>query len=272
MRARANLTVIAYYLAVHALAVAAFVLPVRPLYVVLAVLLYAAASLGTTVGLHRLISHRSFKCPLAVEYALVSAAMLTGQGSPLLWAATHRKHHADPDGPEDVHSPRVSFWHSHMGWIIDDGSTDPDAWRSLCSDLKPHAYYHWLLRWRMAPQAFAVALIGLTLGWVAVPFVLFLPIAVWMHLTYSVNSVCHVPRFGRRSHETRDDSRNVWWVATLMMGEGWHNNHHAFPRSADFGLEPGQLDLGGMVIRGLQAVGLAWDVHQAPPSLERRRA
>ena len=271
-RLKVNCLVLSYLCVVHLLAASAFLLPVRPGLVALAVVTYFSIGFSTTVGLHRLLSHRSFQCPKWLEYLLVTAAMLTGQGSPLLWVANHRIHHGRSDREGDVHSPRRGFWYAHVGWIMDDASTDPLAYRKYCKDLAGDAYYHWLVRYRLAPQAAAVALVGLTLGWSAVPLVFFLPVVCWMHSTYMVNSVCHDARFGSRLFETREGSRNVWWVGLLALGEGWHNNHHAHPRSARHGLGARQLDLSYLVIRLFAALGLARDVKEAPAAAGLRAA
>lgn len=249
--------ILGYLVVVHGLAVAAFALPWRPVYVVVAVGLYLAMGLGTTVGLHRLICHRSFGCPRWVEYGLISAAMVTGQGSPLLWAATHRLHHARSDRDGDPHSPRNSFWYGHMGWIYDSASTGRDDWRRWCRDLHHDQYYQWLLRYRLAPHVVVAAAIVVTLGWQALPACLYLPMVAWMNATYLVNSAGHWPRFGHAPFATGEGSRNVWWVGLLALGEGWHNNHHAFPASARHGLLARQFDLSWLFIRALMAMGLA---------------
>jgi len=256
-RIEVNYLVLSYLCVAHLVAASAFLLPVRPGLVALAVFTYFSIGFSTTIGLHRLLSHRSFECPRWLEYGLVTVAMLTGQGSPLLWVANHRIHHGHSDREGDVHSPRRGFWYGHILWIIDDASTDPHAYRKYCKDLAGDHYYHWLVRFRLAPQAAAVALIALTLGFAAVPLVFFLPVVCWMHSTYMVNSVCHDARFGSRLFETREGSRNVWWVGLLALGEGWHNNHHACPRSARHGLGARQVDLSYFVIRLFQVLGLA---------------
>jgi fatty-acid desaturase len=264
-RIKVNYVVLSYLCVVHVIAASAFLLPVRPGLVALAFVTYLSIGLSTTIGLHRLLSHRSFECPKWLEYSLVTLAMLTGQGSPLLWVANHRIHHGRSDREGDVHSPRRrGFWYGHILWIIDDASTDPNAYRKYCKDLAGDAYYHWLVRFRLAPQAAAVALVGFTLGWAAVPLVFFLPVVCWMHSTYMVNSVCHDARFGSRLFETREGSRNVWWVGLLALGEGWHNNHHAYPRSARHGLGARQLDLSYLVIRLFGVLGLARNLKEFP--------
>jgi stearoyl-CoA desaturase (delta-9 desaturase) len=159
-----------------------------------------------------------------------------------------------------VHSPRRGFWYAHLAWILDDASTATDEWRTFCRDFAGDGYYQWLLRYRMVPQLVLVAVLGVTLGWAALPACFFLPLVLWMHGTYTVNSVCHVEAFGSRPHATRDLSRNVWWVSLVALGEGWHNNHHAWPASARHGWVWWQLDPGWAFIRLLEGLGLAWDV------------
>jgi stearoyl-CoA desaturase (delta-9 desaturase) len=264
-RIKVNYLVLSYLCVVHLVAASAFLLPMRTGLIALAAVTYFSIGFSTTIGLHRLLSHRSFECPRWLEYALVTVAMLTGQGSPLLWVANHRIHHGRSDREGDVHSPRRrGFWYGHILWIIDDASTDPNAYRKYCKDLAGDRYYHWLVRFRLAPQALAVTLVGFTLGWTAVPLVFFLPVVCWMHSTYMVNSVCHDARFGSRLFETREGSRNVWWVGLLALGEGWHNNHHAYPRSARHGLGARQLDLSYFVIRLFGALGLARNLKEFP--------
>lgn len=272
-RLQVNYIIVAYMGVVHALALSAFFLPWPPLALPIGLCLYVGIGLGTSVGLHRLICHRAFRCPRWVEYTLVTLAMLTAQGSPLLWAATHRIHHARADTEGDVHSPTRGLWYAHMGWIFNDHSTSPEDWRTWCRDLAHDRYYHWLLRYRLVPQGVAVVLFGLVLGWEAVPACLFLPAVAWMQSTYCVNSVCHSSLFGYRSQDTRDLSRNVWWVSVLALGEGWHNNHHAYPASARHGWHWWQWDPGWLFILLLERLGLAWDVRvptrrpaEAPPA------
>jgi stearoyl-CoA desaturase (delta-9 desaturase) len=259
-RSRTHTAIAVYMVLVHGLAASSLWLPWPPFALPVIIGLHVSIMLGTTVGLHRLLSHRAFRCPRWVEYGLVTLAMISGQGSPLLWAAIHRSHHVHTDLPEDIHSPLRGLWYSHLGWIFDDDSTDSEAWRKYCRDLAEDRYYLWLLRYRMVPQVVTVVLLGLTLGWSALPACFFLPLVLWMHSTYCVNSVCHLRLLGFRTHDTRDFSRNVWWVSVFALGEGWHNNHHAFPGSARHGQAWWQFDPGWAFIRLLQGLGLAWDV------------
>ena len=267
---RTNPIAVTYLVILHALALSALLLPVRPALVLTAIAIYVLEGLGSTVGLHRLLSHRSFACPRWVEYLLVSVAMMTGQGSPILWVATHRRHHRYSDREGDVHSPIQGFGYSHVGWMVDDFSTSPDDAR-YSKDLADDPYYRWLLRYRFVPQVLTVLVLGATFGVRGLPLAFFLPSVLWMHSTYCVNSVCHHPAMGTAPFDAKDRSRNVGWVALLTFGEGWHNNHHAFPRSARHGLGRGQIDVAYAVIQLLAWLGLAWNV-QEPPARAARAA
>lgn len=250
--------IIAFLAGVHGLALWGLFHPGwRSAWLAVAIAVYAVAGVGTTVGLHRLICHRSFRCPRWVEHVLVTAAMITGQGSPLLWAATHRRHHAYSDRAGDPHSPKVRFWYGHIGWIWHRGSSDPKEALRWCKDLAGDRYYQFLLRGRLVPHICLAAVIGLTLGWEALPSCLYLPMVLWMHATYAVNSFGHSPSWGQAPFATGEGSRNVPWVGLAALGEGWHNNHHAFPASARHGLLAGQFDASWLVIRALLALGLA---------------
>ena len=241
----------------HGLAIAALFLPMPPAHLAAAALVYLGVGLGTTLGLHRRLSHGAFSCPRWLEYGLVTLAMLTLQSNPLEWVANHRLHHARTETDQDPHTPRKGFWYSHLGWVIDDAATDRLAYEVWCRDLAADPYYQWLRRYRWVPHLIAVGGVGLTAGWAAVPLILYLPMKAWMHSAYMVNSVCHTPWLGRRAHDTADDSRNVAWVGLVGLGEGWHNNHHARPGSAWFGHGWREPDIGGWVLRGLARLGLA---------------
>ncbi len=259
-------TILAFMVIVHALALWGLLSPGwNASRLAVAIAVYVVAGIGTTVGLHRLICHRSFRCPLWVEHALVTAAMITGQGSPLLWAATHRRHHARSDKVGDPHTPKDSFWYGHIGWIWHRSSSTPDEWRRWCKDLAQDRYYHFLLRGRLVPHLAVAAVIGLTLGWQALPSCLYLPMVLWMHATYSVNSFGHSAAWGQAPFATGEGSRNVAWVGWAALGEGWHNNHHAFPASARHGLLAGQVDASWLVISALVALGLASDAKLPDP-------
>lgn len=249
---------IVYLALLHVLALTAFFLPFNGHLWPVMLGIYLIGGFGTTVGYHRLIAHRAFACPKWLEYALVTGAMINTPGSPLLWVANHRSHHGKSDQVGDPHSPNFGFFYSHIGWICNDLSTETDAHLIYCKDICDDRYYQWLLRNRMLPQVLSVIAMGLIFGPLALPQLFFLPTVAWMNSTFAVNSFSHV--FGSQPFASRDRARNFWPVGVLALGEGWHNNHHAFPSSARHGLQWYQLDLSWLLIRGLQAVGLAWDV------------
>src|SRR4051812_11707839 len=175
-RIEVNYVVLSYLCLAHLVAASAFLLPMRPGLIALAFVTYFSIGFSTTIGLHRLLSHRSFECPRWLEHTLVTVAMLTGQGSPLLWVASHRIHHGRSDREGDVHSPRSGVWYAHIRWIIDDPSTYPPAYRKYSITSGGDRYYRWLVKYRLSPQAAAVTVGGLPLGWVAFPLVFFLPV------------------------------------------------------------------------------------------------
>ena len=243
----------------HALALAAFTQPLSWPVVALGFCVYAWACLSTTLYMHRSLTHKGLvlAAPLRAFFALGTAASLGG--APVVWVGVHRRHHASVEGPDDPHSPRLGFFTAHVAWAFRLNPAIEQEFRALAADVrgdwwnraleKPPVYggTHLFL-------AFAVwwcfGLPGLLWG-------LYLPVVVLAHATFAVNSVCHMPRFGSRAHETRDDSRNVGWLALLTFGEAWHNNHHADPRRARHGLGGRQPDVTAAVLWVLEKVGLA---------------
>jgi stearoyl-CoA desaturase (delta-9 desaturase) len=240
---------------------------------------YLFGTLGVNIGFHRLLTHRGFACPRWLERALAVLGACCWQGTPLNWVAIHRMHHHHADGGEDPHSPKAGFFWSHVGWFM---IYDPAIWNAstydrYARDLLRDRFYKAFERrrvWRAVHLAQGAAFLaaglvagGLTAGggrgalqtalsWL-VWGVFVRTVLVW-HITWSVNSATHL--WGYRNFETRDDSRNNWLVALLSNGEGWHNNHHAQPRSAAQGMRWWELDVSYLTIRALEAVGLAWGV------------
>ncbi len=241
--------------------------------------LYLFGTLGINVGFHRLLTHRSFTCPRWLEKTLSLLAVCSWQGTPLNWVAVHRMHHQLSDQQNDPHSPKESFFWSHMGWfmVVDPAIYSLSTYDRYARDLIQDRFYKWLERprvWRMIHRvqwaAFftAGALVGgigtwsalgalqLGLSWL-VWGVLVRTVAVW-HITWSVNSVTHL--WGYRNFNIRDNSRNNWLVGLVSNGEGWHNNHHADPRCAAHGRRWWELDVSYLTIRVFALVGLATDV------------
>jgi stearoyl-CoA desaturase (Delta-9 desaturase) len=225
------------------------------------------AGLGVTVGYHRMLTHRSFQPHPVVKFIFLVFGSMAVEGPALEWAATHIKHHAHSDREGDPHSPVEGFWHAHMGWMFNRSFADPNVYcRNLVRDpivvFVSRTFIFWVLLSLAIPFA-----IG---GWTGLLWGGLVRIFFTHHITWSVNSVCHT--FGKREFETRDQSRNEWIVGLLGLGEGWHNNHHAFPRSAFHGLHWWQFDLSGYVIWTLERVGLVRDVYRVTPAMRARYA
>jgi stearoyl-CoA desaturase (delta-9 desaturase) len=229
--------------------------------VVLVVFLWwLTGGIGITLGYHRLLTHRGFKVPKPVEYAIAVLGMLALQGGPIDWVATHRKHHAFSDRDGDPHSILPGLPWAHVNWLyMDNPARLTDAERKrYAPDLIADPFYRALEPLSLVVQlAVAVAffLIG---GWSLVVWGVFVRLVVTYHCAWLVNSAAHA--FGYRTYTTHDRSTNCWWVALLTFGEGWHNNHHAFPFSARHGLRWFEFDMTWLTIKFLRALRLAENV------------
>ena len=243
--------------------------------------MYALTGIGVTVGFHRLFTHRAFRTTPAVRGLLAILGSAAIEGPVISWVADHRKHHAFSDQEGDPHSPHVghgSGWggavrgllHAHVGWLF--LHTHRGRRTRYTPDLLKDPVVSWVdrtfLLWAIGGLAMAFGL-GVLFGgrlrdgvtgllWGGAVRMLILH-----HVTYSINSLCHF--FGRRRFATSDESRNLAWLAPLSLGEAWHNNHHAFPTAAGHGMERWQIDPSALVIRGLERLGLAWDVVWTSP-------
>jgi stearoyl-CoA desaturase (delta-9 desaturase) len=234
--------------------------------VVLLLVMYSLVAFGVTVGYHRMLTHRSFKPHPVVKFILLVLGSMAFEGAAIQWAATHIKHHAVADREGDPHSPVDGFFHAHLGWIFTHPDEDPNVWaRHLVKDPIIMFVSRTFLLWGALSLAIPFA-IG---GWQGLIWGGLVRMFLTHHVTWSVNSVCHT--FGKREYETTDASRNEWIVGLLAFGEGWHNNHHAFPRSAFHGLRWWQLDLSGILIATLEKLGLATEVYRIPPDLMTRQ-
>jgi len=230
---------------------------------VAAALYWVSIGLGISMGYHRLHTHRGFKTYRLFEYFLAVCGTLTLEGGPIFWVATHRVHHQHSDQAEDPHTPRVSAFWAHIGWILfgDAQHNDTARMSRYAPDLAKDPFYRWLSTYHWVP----LTIVGLGLlavgGWPLVNWAIFLRVVVGLHSTWLVNSATHL--WGKRRFATRDDSRNVWWVAMLTFGEGWHNNHHAHPTSARHGLAWYEFDITWLELKALRALGLVWDIRAA---------
>lgn len=215
---------------------------------------YPLTAMGVTIGLHRLVTHRSFQTPKWLERVLVTFGALAAQGGPIEWVGLHRHHHLFSDQANDHHDSLRGLWWSHMGWMFCTVPAMKEIPR-LTKDLQRDAWYVFLERYFLllqVPIGFGLWLVG---GWSAVLWGVFLRLVVVYHVTWLVNSVSHT--FGAQRYITHDRSRNNWVVAMLTFGEGWHNNHHHKQARARHGLTPTQFDMSFWVIRRLEDAGLA---------------
>src|SRR5215211_1442665 len=244
--------------------------------------MYLITGFGVTVGFHRLLTHRSFATSKPVEYLFAVMGSMSVQGPVISWVSDHRKHHAHADDEGDPHSPHVGggtglrgLWYAHVGWLFHEHGTA--AYGRYARDLVEDRGFRTINK-LFVPLVALSLLIPFALGWgITGELVGGLTALFWAglvriffvhHVTWSVNSICHY--FGRRRFETDDESTNVLWLALPSLGESWHHNHHAFPRSAVHGLRWWELDVSGALIRAMRRVGLAWNVVRITP--ERQRA
>ena len=231
---------------------------------------WVAGSLGICFTFHRLLTHRGFRIAKPLEYLGTVFGMLASEGGAISWVAMHRIHHAKSDKPgQDIHSPKDGFWWSHMGWIVCDiGRDRREMERRYAPELVADPVHRVLNRVHILPNI----LVGLALfawgGWTYVIWGVFVRLVITLHGTWLVNSATHT--WGYRVWNTNEDSRNLWWVGLLAWGEGWHNTHHAFQRSARHGFG-WEFDATWLVIRALSMVGLVKDIHLLPKNAERFR-
>lgn len=246
------------------------------LYLVLMVGGWYLAGMGITIGFHRLLTHRSFEAKPIVRWFWTAAGAYAIEGSPLLWCAIHRRHHQLSDNEGDPHSPHLhdgsvlgilkGFYHSHTGWLFREYWEPPKYKRYTPDLLNDKIVMHvdkWYFAYVIASFVIPFAIAGLvTMSWTGAMLGLFwggfVRMLVTQHITWSINSFCHV--FGKRDFESGDLSTNNKLFGVVAHGEGWHNNHHAFPTSARHGLKWWQVDTSWMVIRAMEAVGLVWAV------------
>ncbi|CAK6687206.1 fatty acid desaturase [Synechococcus sp. CBW1107] len=227
------------------------------------VLYWITGCLGVTLGYHRLLAHRALRVPQWLERFFATCGALSCQHGPIDWAGLHRHHHKFSDTDADHHNSHKGFWWSHMGWMFEEIPAMAAVPR-LTGDLQRDPYYRWLntnfllLQIPVGLLLFWIGTVTGAGGWALVLWGIPLRLVVLYHCTWLVNSATHC--WGSVSHASGDESRNNPWVAALTFGEGWHNNHHAFPHSARHGFGARQFDLTWQHIRLLRALGLATQV------------
>ncbi len=222
-------------------------------------------SLGICLGYHRLLSHRSFKVPRWLEYTFATLGAMALQGGPAFWVGGHRQHHAfTEDVDKDPYSSRKGFWWSHILWLIYPKSEffNRNHYSKFAPDLARDAYYRWLDRNFLLLQGALALMLYAVGGWSYVIYGVFVRAVLLWHSTWLINSASHM--FGYRSHESDDSSKNLWWAALLTYGEGWHNNHHAFPKVAKAGWKWWEVDVTWWAIATLKHLGLATRVVMPP--------
>lgn len=226
--------------------------------------------MGVTIGYHRLLSHRSFRCSKLVEYFWVLGGYLAFEGSPIWWASVHRAHHRHTDESLDSHSPRHGWMRAYNGWLLRAGYPAHINPVTQARDLTKDPVYLLLEQdgnWHRAHAlSFSIGIVFrlillMCLGWPVALASLCAGVLV-QQVPLLLNVVCHLPNMGYKNYKTGEDSVNVWWVALLTAGEGWHNNHHAFPGSARSGFRPFEIDLSWMVIRLMKLLGLVGWLHE----------
>ncbi len=256
--------------------------------VIVFAIMYVFTGLGVTVGFHRLFTHRSFKTsrPVRGVFAVLGSAAI--EGPVISWVADHRKHHTFSDQEGDPHSPHVGhgggfrgalkgLFHAHVGWLFI--HTQRGARKRYARDLLADPVVSFVDRHFLA-WALGGLVVAFALGWaIGGSFYAGLTGLLWggavrilvvHHVTYSINSLCHF--FGRRRFDTGDESRNLFWLAPFSFGESWHNNHHAFPTSAMHGMRRWEIDPSALVIRGLEKLGLVWDVVRIDAERQAKKA
>ena len=250
--------------------------------------MYFLTGMGITVGFHRHLTHRSFKAKTWLHGLLAILGSAAIEGPVISWVADHRKHHAFSDQPGDPHSPHVDHGvglrgalrglaHAHVGWLFI--HTQRGNRRRYAPDLIKDPVVAFVDRTFLL-WAIGGILVAFPLGWLIGGTVTAgltgllwggaIRLLVLHHATFSINSLCHF--FGRKRFQTDDESRNLAWLSLITFGEAWHNNHHAFPTSASHGMGRWQFDVSGLVIRGLEKTGLAWDVVRVTPQRQAAKA
>jgi stearoyl-CoA desaturase (delta-9 desaturase) len=255
---------------------------IGPLELTLLLVLYVVTALGVTLGYHRMFTHRAFESSRVFRAIVAACGSMAVEGSVITWVADHRKHHAFTDRDGDPHSPHLAgpgfigavqgLWHAHIGWLFETVGTAererfaPDLVKDKLMRVMDKLFFLWVALGFAIP--FALGWIiggGIGTALTALLWGGFVRVLLLHHVTWSINSVCHF--FGRRRFDVEDESRNVFWLAPLSMGEAWHHNHHAFPTSAFHGLRVWERvsDPTGLMISLLEKLGIVWAVVRVSP-------
>lgn len=232
--------------------------------IALAVGLYYVRMFGVTGGYHRYFSHRTYRTSRAFQFVLAFLAQTSLQKGALWWAAHHRDHHKYSDTPKDPHSLRdYGFWYAHVGWIVS-RDTEETHWKNI-KDLERYPELRFLNTWHLVPGAVLALSLYLLGGMPAFVWGFVVSTTLLWHGTFTINSLSHA--WGRRRYETTDDSKNNFVLALVTMGEGWHNNHHYYPRSTAQGFFWWEVDMTLYILKALEKVGLVWGLQYPPQAV-----
>ncbi len=262
---RLNWTHTFLVIGLHASGLLAFWYLPRRVDIVLFGSLYLITTFAIGIGYHRLLTHRGFASPRWLRRILAWAGAAALQGGPARWTAIHRRHHQLADKGGDPHSPLESFFHAHVGWIMKKDAKEGSDYRLLVPDVSGNDPWLRVLDYKLLfimPWFLTAVFCYAVGGWRGVLWGTVMRTLTLWHFTWCINSVCHV--LGKRPNVTRDESRNVWWLGLLTLGEGWHNNHHARPASAIHGWLWYQVDISGYAIRLLARLGIIGNVIREP--------
>jgi stearoyl-CoA desaturase (Delta-9 desaturase) len=250
------------FIAIHLVAFAApWLAPPTVGLVGLAAAAYLIRMFAITAGYHRYFAHRAYHTSRAFQFILALIGGASAQKGALWWAAHHRDHHRESDGPDDIHSPvQRGFWWSHVGWFL---STRHNATKlERIKDFARYPELRLLDRYHAVPPALLALGLYLAGGWPALLWGFFVSTTLLWHGTFTINSLAHV--MGRQRYQTGDESRNSFTLALITLGEGWHNNHHFYPTTANQGWFWWELDLSWMALRALRLAGVVRDLRTPP--------
>ncbi len=223
---------------------------------------WLTGGIGICLCYHRLLTHRSFALrPAWLEYVLTVVGTCASEGGPIGWVADHRRHHAHSDDEDDTHTPNEGFAWAHMGWwmkVEESSEHSPEYYEKWAPDLYRDPVHRWLERYHLLFPIMLFAALYAAGGMKWLVWGGFVRSVLVLHSTWLVNSASHI--WGYRSHVTRDNSTNLWWVALLTYGEGWHNNHHAYQTSARHGLRWWEVDATYITIWMMKVCRIAYNI------------
>ena len=265
-----NIAIFIILLGLQLLGIAALCTQFKLIYLPVMIGIYLWIGLGTTLYLHRYLTHRGFEMREWLKFFFATGSAVGLAGDPVTWVGDHRFHHLKSDTEEDIHSPRHGFPYAHMMWLI----RKPEWFRRRSLRYAADVRRIWYCKlWEnsaiyVIPHLAVAAVLWVTFGFSGLLWCLYVPLLIAYNCTWAVNSICHMKQFGYRSFDTSDESKNNFWVGLGALGEGYHNNHHAKPRCAAHGLRWWEIDFTRYCIWALEKLHLAWNVVWPEPNAE----